>query len=67
LIVSDTINFINWEIGVVGHVRDKTDLLKEEAGTGRKEKLTSTRLKSKAFIDRGLKKNNNRKSKGKGD
>jgi len=43
------------------------DLLREEVGTGRKKELTSTELKSKAFIDRGPKKNNNRKSKGKGD
>jgi len=67
LIVFDAINFINWEIEAVGYIRDKTDLLRKEAGTGRKEELISTRLKSKAFIDRGPKKNNNRKLKGKGD
>ena len=67
LIVFNTINFINWEIGVVKYVRDKTDLLREEVGTGRKEELISTRLKSKAPIDRGPKKNNNGKPKGKGD
>jgi len=43
------------------------DLLRKKAGTGRKEELTSTRLKSKAFINKGPKKNNNRKLKGKGD
>jgi len=43
------------------------DLLREEAGTRKKEELTSTRLKSKAPIDRGPKKNNNGKPKGKGD
>jgi len=32
------------------------DLLREEVGTERKEELTSIRLKSKAFIDRGPKK-----------
>jgi len=36
-------------------------------GTGRKEELISTGLKSKAPIDRGPKKNNNGKPKGKGD
>jgi len=36
-------------------------------GTGKKEELTSTGLKSKALIDRGPKKNNNGKLKGKGD
>ena len=63
----NAINLTNREIGVVGHVRDKTDLLREEAGTRRKEELTSTGLKSKAPIDKGPKKNNNRKLKGKGD
>ena len=67
LIVFDAINFINQEIGVVGYIRDKIDLLREEVGTRRKEELTSTGLKSKAFIDRGPKKNNNRKFKGKGN
>jgi len=43
------------------------DLLREEVGTGRKKELTSTRLKSKASIDRGPKKNNNRKPKSKGN
>ena len=65
--MSNTINFINWEIGVIGYVRDKMDLLREEVGTGRKKELTSTRLKSKASIDRGPKKNNNRKPKSKGN
>ena len=63
----NAINLINREIGVVGYIRDKIDLLREEAGTRRKEELTSTGLKSKAPIDRGPKKNNNGKSKGKGD
>ena len=67
LIVFNTINFINQEIGVVGYIKDKTDLLRDEVGTRRKEELTSTGLKSKAFIDRGHKKNNNGKPKGKGD
>jgi len=43
------------------------DPLREEVGTRRKEELISIRLKSKAFIDRGPKKNNNGKPKGKGD
>jgi len=67
LIVSNAINLINRETGVVGYIRDKTDPLREEVGTGRKEELTSTRLKSKALIDRGPKKNNNGKLKNKGD
>ena len=67
LIVSDTINLTNQEIGAAGHVRDKTDPLKEEAGTRRKEESTSTRPKSKAPIDRGPKKNNNGKPKDKGN
>ena len=65
--MSNAINLINREIGAAGHIRDKINLLKEEAGTRRKEELTSTGLKSKAPIDRGPKKNNNRKPKGKGD
>ena len=67
LIVFNTINFINQEIGVVEYVRDKIDLLREKAGTRKKEELISTKLKSKAFIDRGYKKNNNGKPKSKGD
>lgn len=63
----NTINLINQEIGAVGYIKNKTDLLREEVGTGRKEELTSTRLKSKAPIDRRPKKNNNRKLKGKGN
>ena len=65
--MSNAINLINQETGAAGHIRDKIDLLREEAGTGRKEEPTSTRLKSKAPIDRGPKKNNNGKPKGKGD
>ena len=65
--VFNTINFINWEIGVVGYIRDKMDLLRKEARTRKKEELISTGLKSKTFIDRGPKKNNNRKLKDKGD
>ena len=67
LIVSDAINLTNRETGAAGHVRDKTDPPREEAGTGRKEESTSTGPKSKAPIDRGPKKNNNGKPKGKGD
>ena len=67
LIMSDAINFINQKTGIVRYIRDKIDPLRDKVGTGRKEELTSTRLKSKAFIDRGHKNNNNRKLKGKGN
>ena len=63
----NAINLINREIGVVGYIRDKINPLRKEVETRRKEELTSTRLKSKAPIDRGPKKNNNGKPKGKGD
>ena len=63
----NTINFTNWETGAAGHVKNKTDPPKKEVGTGRKEESTSTKLKSKAPINRGLKKNNNRKPKNKGN
>ena len=65
--MSNAINLINRETGVAEYIRDKTDPLRKKAGTGRKEELISTRPKSKAPIDRGPKKNNNRKPKGKGN
>ena len=37
LIVSDAINFTNWEIGAAGHIKDITNPLKKKAGTGKKK------------------------------